>query len=222
LERLQNVQDRIGSADALEHWLNEQGLTKEQLKEQLREQILTKKVVDAKVRATVVVSPQEVSKEASAGPQQVPSGERVRTAHLLLRVGEQRSEEQARAQIQSIREDLRHGADFAALAKRYSDDAHAEGGGVLGWVARGQLIAELDQALFSLKDGGVSEPIQTRLGFHLVQALEHREASSLSVLEANSAVYDKIYQQKFEAALSRWVEELKRRAYIDLSGSGLE
>ena len=85
----------------------------------------------------------------------------------------------------------------------------------MGWVAKGDLLPELDAALFTVPVGTLSEPIRTRLGFHLVKVEERKTASDLSVTEANRTVYQQIYQQKFEAAMKRWLSELRRRAYIE-------
>jgi parvulin-like peptidyl-prolyl isomerase len=84
------------------------------------------------------------------------------------------------------------------------------------WVAQGELLPELDAALFSLPVGTVSEPIQTRLGFHLVKIEERRTASDLSPTDANRAVFQQLYQQKFEAAMRYWLSELQRHAYIEI------
>jgi len=111
-------------------------------------------------------------------------------------------------------------ADFAALAKRYSEDSHAEDGGLMDWVAQGELMPELDAALFSLAPGEVSAPIQTRLGLHLLHVEERRSAASLSVTEAHRAVYQQLYQRKFQHAFARWLAQLKRRAYIDILSEG--
>ena len=140
----------------------------------------------------------------------------MRASHILVRVGERRTEEQARSLIDDLHRQLVAGADVAALAKRYSEDAHAQDGGMMDWVAQGELLPELDTALFSLKAGELSQPIQTRLGFHLVRVEERRDAQSLSVAEANRAVKERLYQQKFQAAFSRWIADLKRKAYIEI------
>ena len=106
------------------------------------------------------------------------------------------------------------GADVSALAARYSEDPSAADGGRMDWVASGELLPELDQALFGLPVGSLSEPIQTRLGFHLLKVEERRPSSELSVTEANRTVTLQLYQQKFEAAMKRWLDELKQNAYI--------
>ncbi len=88
----------------------------------------------------------------------------------------------------------------------------------MGWVAQGELLPELDTALFGLTVGDTSAPIQTRLGFHLVKVEERRPASSLSLTEANRSVYQQLYQQKFQVAFAQWLGELKKKAYIEISG----
>ena len=86
----------------------------------------------------------------------------------------------------------------------------------MGWVAAGELLAELDAAAFHLKVGELSEPIRTSLGFHLLKIEERRAASSLPLTEANNAVSQRLYQQKFRAAFERWLGGLKQRAYIEV------
>ena len=86
----------------------------------------------------------------------------------------------------------------------------------MGWSAPGELLPELDAALFQLPVGELSLPIQTRLGFHLLRVEERRAASSLSVMEAHRTIYEQLYQEKFQQAFSRWLGELTRKAYVEL------
>lgn len=215
-QRLETLRSRAGSEEQFQQRLAESSLTEDALREKIREQLLVQRVIDAKVRSTIVVTPLEVSSALGDQPDLAKPGERVRILHLLVRVTEDRTEAEARARITDLHRQLANGADFAALAKRYSADPNAADGGAMGWVAQGDLMPELDAALFSVPVGAVSEPIQTRLGFHLVKIEERRTASDLSVTEANRTVYQQLYQQKFEAAMKRWLSELKNRAYIEI------
>jgi peptidyl-prolyl cis-trans isomerase SurA len=216
VERLEAIQERFGSDEAFQAWLTKEGLSAPQLKERIQQQLLVQRVIDAKVRSTIMVSPQEVSREVQVHPEQARLGDRVRALHILVRVTEDRSEAKARERIEQLHQQLLHGAGFAELAKRYSEDAHAEASGAMGWVAQGELLPELDAVLFGLKVGELSVPVQTRLGFHLVRVEERQTAGNLSVTEAHQAVLERIYQQKFQQAFDRWLAELKRRAYIEL------
>ena len=74
----------------------------------------------------------------------------------------------------------------------------------------------LDSVSFSLNPGEISGPIRTTIGFHLIKVEERRLAEGLSLMEANQTVYQQLYQQKFAQAFRRWIEDLKRRAYIEI------
>ena len=217
LKRLEEIRGRFDSEEAFQRMLSASGLSKEQLKEQLRDQLMVQRLLDRMVRATIVVSPYEISKAVAEHPELAKTGDRVRVSHLLVRVGDTRSEEQARALIETIHQRVVGGEEFAALATRYSDDPQKEQGGQMGWVAPGELLPELDDAMQRLSVGECSAPIQTKLGFHLIKVEERRTSSSLSVMEANHAVAQRLYQQKFQAQFARWLDELKRRAYIQLT-----
>lgn len=216
LERLDALRSRFDSDEAFERSLTESNLTKEQLKEKVREQLMVQHLIDAKVRSAVLVSPQEVAKELAVHPELAKEGDRIRVSHILVRVNEKRPEERARVRVKEIYQQVSTGGDFAALAKRYSEDPHAEDGGAMGWVAEGELMPELDVALATLKPGEYSRPIQTRLGYHLLKVEERQSVASLTAPEANTAVYQQIYQRKFQEAFGRWLDQLKRRAYIEL------
>lgn len=220
LERLGRLKAQARSEEEFQRSLAQAGLTEEQLKERVRQHLMVRRIMDDRIGLKIVVSPQEVAQELSAHPEMEKPGDRVKASGLLVRVTEARSEEQARDLIRDIRQQLSRGADFAALAKRYSEDSHASDGGAMGWVAPGELLPELDAVLLSLAPGTVSEPIQTKLGFHLVSVEERRPASSLSLMEAHRAIYQKLYQQKFQHSLNRWMAELKRKAYIDITPDG--
>ena len=216
VQRLEAIRQRFGSEDAFRESLRESGTSEEVLKEHLRDQLLVQRLIDAKIRATIVVSPQEVAKALEQHPQLAKSGDRVQASHILIRTSETRSEEQAKALMEQLHQQLKAGADFAELARRYSEDSYRDQGGRMDWTAQGELMPELDAALFSLPPGELSEPIRSRLGFHVVRVEDRRTASSLSLVEANRAIQQHLYQEKFEAALARWLDELKQRAYIQI------
>lgn len=215
-KRLEIMRSRAGSEEQFQRRLAESSLTEEKLRGKIREQLIVQRIVDSKVRSTITVTPLEVSQALGAHPEQAQSGERVRALHLLVRVTEDRPEAKARALIDDLHRKLVNGADFSELASRYSEDPSAADGGRMDWVASGELLPELDKALFRLTVGSISEPIQTRLGFHLLKVEERRAAAELPVTEANRTVTLQLYQQKFEEAMKRWLGELKSRAYIEI------
>jgi peptidyl-prolyl cis-trans isomerase SurA len=85
------------------------------------------------------------------------------------------SRQELKAKVQSVIDSLRRGADFAPLALRYSDDPVTKSaGGDLGFVRRGEFFKEFEEAVFALRDSQISNPVETPLGFHIIQLLERR------------------------------------------------
>lgn len=219
VKQLLSIRNRFSSEGAFQDWLSEMGLSAERLKEKLHSELMVKRLIDAKVRSAIFVSPQEVSQELAAHPELAKAGDRVRVSHILVRINDARTEQDARALSDDLHAQLSRGADFSDVARRFSEDSHREEGGAMGWVAPGELLPELDQIVGTMQVGGVSEPIRTTLGFHLMKVEERRPATSLSTMEANHAVYEQLYQKKFQSVFNRWLNGLKRQAYINIPGS---
>ncbi|MBI4323311.1 MAG: peptidylprolyl isomerase [Candidatus Omnitrophica bacterium] len=213
-ERLRDIRARFERDEEYAAMLKESGLTEEQLKLKLRQQLLVQKAIDAKIRSRVLVSPAELTgPDAQASGQ---AGEEVLAQHLLIRVTKERPAEQALAMATQLQERLRSGESFEELARTYSEDPHAQDGGRLGWVRHGELLPELDEALFALRDGECSAPIKSPLGFHLVKLLERRSLSEEQAAASRREAEQRLYQDKFAKAMTQWLQELRRRAYIEL------
>lgn len=102
--------------------------------------------------------------------------EQRRGAHILIEVSDEVDAAQAKARIEEIRQKLEQGGDFAALAREFSQDPGSSGeGGDLGFAGPGVYEPAFEQALYALKVGEVSEPVQTDYGWHLVKLLETQE-----------------------------------------------
>ncbi len=99
--------------------------------------------------------------------------EKRRASHILIALPATASEKQAKealAKIEDIAKQARGGANFAALAKKYSmDSVTAAKGGDLGEVRRGMLPKELEAAVYALKPGEISKPVRTQYGYHLIK-----------------------------------------------------
>lgn len=81
----------------------------------------------------------------------------------------------AGARLRVIYDSIRAGADFAEMARAYSQDGSASAGGELGWYGKGQMVAEFDQRSFSMKEGELSEPFRTQFGWHIIKHLGYRD-----------------------------------------------
>ena len=218
LERLKEVQRDLGSPEAYAQMLQQAHLTEEQLKQKLREQLLLQKAVDQHVRSAIRVSPSELTRATSSAGDNAgtPRAEEVRAYHLLIRVTETRSAEHALELATHLSQQVLGGADFETVARRYSEDPNADQGGLLEWVRPGQLLPELDEALFRLQPGEVSAPIRTPLGYHVVKVIERRAFSPEQAAESRDQFEQRLYREKFTQAMTKWLDELKANAYIEI------
>lgn len=80
-----------------------------------------------------------------------------------------------KARLQLIRDSVAGGADFAAMATTYSQDASAPNGGDVGWFEQGRMVPEFDKLSFSMKEGELSEPFRTQFGWHIIKHLGYRD-----------------------------------------------
>ena len=134
--------------------------------------------------------------------------------HILLRAREGLSEAEARERLQRLRDRVQGGADFAELARVHSEDASASRGGDLGWVAAGDTVPEFERVMNALKDGEVSQPIQTPFGWHLVQVLARR-SDELSEDRKKAAARQAIRARKADEAYQDWLRQSRDRAFVE-------
>ncbi len=139
-----------------------------------------------------------------------------RARHILLHVNAQRSEAAARQQLTAFRKRIvSEQANFATLARDFSEDASATKGGDLGWASPGMFVPEFEAALEALAPGDLSEPVVSRFGVHLVQVMERRQVQR-SERERREMVRAALREKKLEEMYLNWAQELRARAYVEM------
>ncbi|WP_076541201.1 peptidylprolyl isomerase SurA [Shewanella sp. UCD-KL21] len=141
----------------------------------------------------------------------------VRSRHILLKPSPILSEDRAKAMLESFLTQVRSGeADFAALARQYSEDPGSGAkGGELGWAEPTVYVPEFAQTLSSLEINEYSEPFRTTHGWHIVQLEERRKTDATAQFNSNRA-HQLIYRRKFNEELQNWLDEMRSEAYIEV------
>ncbi|SFL84850.1 peptidylprolyl isomerase [Marinobacter zhejiangensis] len=148
------------------------------------------------------------------GGEQLVEQHKVR--HILIRPTETVSNEDAQAHSRDIYQQLQDGADFAALAKDLSDDpVSGSAGGDLGWVSRGQMVPEFEQAMLEARIGELKGPFRSQFGWHILQVQERRQKDISDEVQANQA-RQAIYMRKFDVELQAWLREIRDEAFVEL------
>ena len=138
-----------------------------------------------------------------------------RARHILLRVNDQTSREAALRQMQNLRNEItRRGKPFEELARERSEDGSAPQGGDLGWATPGMFVPEFEAAMNALPVGGISEPVVSRFGVHIIQVVERREVS-LDSKQLREQARNALREQKYEEAFSDWLKESRARSYVE-------
>jgi peptidyl-prolyl cis-trans isomerase SurA len=139
-----------------------------------------------------------------------------RARHILLRLSPQLTQAQALAQLSALRQDIVSGkADFAAAAKRLSQDGSAAQGGDLGWASPGMFVPEFEQTMNRLRPGQVAEPLVSRFGVHLIEVTDRRDAP-MSDAEQRTLARNVLRDKKLEEAYVAWAEDVRGRAYVEM------
>lgn len=175
--RIQNLIKQVGSQQKLEE-IYGMSLSKirSEFSEDMRKQLIIEKVKqqkfgDMKISAADVRSFYETYKDSLP---QIP--EQVTLSHIfIVPKPSVTARNQAYSLAKSILDSLKRGADFAELAKKYSQDpGSASSGGDLGLAKRGQFVPEFEHAVFDLKPGEISDIVETQFGFHIIQLIDRR------------------------------------------------
>jgi hypothetical protein len=117
--------------------------------------------------------------------------------------------------IAQMGNEIYFGAPFATIARKHSQEPNAQKGGLYDWTTQGSLASEpINQALFTLDIGKLSQIIEDDRGFHIVRVLERSEAGSIPFLEAQSDIKETLTAQKREADYKEFTEMLRTRTTV--------
>jgi peptidyl-prolyl cis-trans isomerase SurA len=122
----------------------------------------------------------------------------------------------AEAKANDVLKQIRAGASFDDMAKKYSEGPSAAQGGDLGMFKRGTLAKELEDKTFAMKAGDISEVIRTKPGYIILKVTDHQTAGIPTLKEIEPKIMDALYMDKLQPALRAYLTKLREDAYIDI------
>lgn len=230
-DQYQTVVKGYPSESAFEKDLQDKKVSKTFLKNEIKSELLRNKIA-ASVTKNVTVSDAEMQKYYVDNKEtlfNVP--EQIRVSHILIQFNVPQGQEltdqiklAAHDKIKAIQDKLNAGEDFAALAKANSEDtASAPSGGDIGYISKGQTVAEFENAAFALKVGEVSGIIETSYGYHIIKVTEHKDPYIKTFDEVKDTIKSYIENNKKTAEWEKFAYSLVDKATIhyttDLKGS---
>lgn len=209
--------------ESLKQALAEQGYTYASFRKDMRRQILRLKVVNTAVRSRINITDEDVRAFYEQSARQAGGSNRqAHIRHIQLTLSPSASEREIdakRKQAMKIVEEARGGAEFTALAKKYSEDALTrDEGGDLGWLKEGEgLGPAMDEVVFSMdKPGEVRGPVKTDRGFELVQLIERKDGDVRPLSDVKEQIRNQLYQQQMEKQTQSWIAELRKKAHLEV------
>lgn len=218
-EYMEALAMNYGGKESLEQTLAGQGMSLDKLRTDTERYQIVSNYVENEIRSGIEVAGSDARSYYDENREYFRQEETVRASHILIQTPEDADEEELKAaydKISDIREQIVEGADFSELAREYSDCPSAENGGDLGEFGPGRMVPPFDRAVFSMKPGELSKPVQTQFGFHLIKLVEKNDGKVIEYDDVKNQITDYLTDLEVQAEVSRIVVELRNKAEIKL------
>jgi parvulin-like peptidyl-prolyl isomerase len=221
--RIAQVQGQSGIADPdkFHQWVFEQiGITFEDWKQQMTDGELTRKVIGQEVGSHINIPQEEVQAYYDKHKTEFVRQEQVFLREILVSTGDGSPEVVAAAlkKAQDIAARARKGEKFVDLVHQYSDAETAKNDGELGAYKKGDLVKPLEEVVFKLPKGGVTDPIRIKVGFEILKVEEHYNAGQASLEDVKDEIMEKLYTPRMQPELRKYLTKLREEAFIQIRG----
>lgn len=214
------------SDEELKTALSREGQTIESYRISVKSELEKAEILNRQVRSKVNITDDDVERYYKLNTQKFRSQDRVRLRHILLALSSTATPEEIQAvkdKATDLYQRIVAGADFAELAREFSQGAGQADGGEIGWVDRGALIGGIEKVAFEkLSVGQVSAPFQTSMGFHIVK-LEARETGAvLPLAKVAPKIKEELLAKALEDRFVKWLKsDLRRKHRVEVKIAGV-
>jgi peptidyl-prolyl cis-trans isomerase SurA len=217
-KRLDEVRQQNGLAtlEDLQKGVEASGLSWENYKTTIRNGLLQKEVVRREVGSHVDITREEVKQYYDAHPQEFTLPERVVLSEISLSTDGKSPEEMAavRNKVEGLRTSVLNGDDFNQVARLYSQGSTAKDGGSLGTFKKGELAPQLEQTVFQMSKGQITDVIQTRTDFEILKVDDHLQAGLQPFEKVEPDIHGVILAQKMQPRIRDYLAELREQSNI--------
>lgn len=180
------------------------GYTEEDIRKNIRTNFTIRKLMEPQI----TITEEEMQQYFNENKTSFDTPEQVKASHILVD-----SEEKAL----EVKEKIKAGNDFAELAKEYSTDEGSKSqGGQLGYFQRGDMAQQFEDAAFALEVGGISEPVETGFGYHIIKVEDKIAAKEANYEDSKDQVKENLIQQKIPEVLNTWLQEKNTEYQVEI------
>jgi len=207
----QMISEKLLIQEAKDMGLEKDNDVLEQIKK-MTEQILVQVLIEREILDKVKVGDEEVSEYYEQNKDSFTEKEQVHLYNILLE-----TEEEA----QNTLEQLKTGGDFSEIAKEKSTGPSASKGGDMGFIFKGSTIPEIDEAVFALEIGELTDIIKSDYGFHILKITEKKPETVKALEEVKEDILQTLLPTKQKEAFDNLLEELKGKTEIEINEEAL-
>jgi len=218
-------QNHLTDEAALDEALQQQGFTEDSYRAFMKKQLAKVKLLNIKVKSKIKVSDEDVKAEYARASHADAQDLEIHARHIIILCPQNAPPEKVEAThakaLEMAKLARQPGADFAALARKYSQGSGASSGGDLGWFRRGTLAASFENAAFALKKGQVSDPVRTSFGWHVIELEDTRHAAPRPFEEVKDQLREKLYREQVQKQTEAYIADLRRGASVEVKIAAL-
>jgi peptidyl-prolyl cis-trans isomerase SurA len=209
-------QNKIDSMEDLEKAVSAQGTNWEDFKNNIRNGILTQRVISNEVGSHINIGRDEVEKYYKEHKAEFVRPEQVALREIEVSTEGKKDEElpELKKKAETALKRVKDGEDFGEIAKRFSDSTTAKQGGFLGVYKRGELSKELEDMVFKMKKNELTDVMDTKQGYLVLQVLERYEAGEQPLNKVDNEITDHLYSERMEPALRNYLKTLREQSYV--------
>ena len=223
------IENKLPSMEELEKAVSGQQLNWEDFKNNIRNTLLTQRVIGSEVGSHITISDDEISKYYEAHKAEYVRPEQVALREIEVSTQGKTPEElpDLKKKAETALNRVKDGEDFGEMAKRFSDGSTKAQGGFLGIYKHGELSKELEDTVFKMKKNDLTEVMETKQGYLVLQVLEHYDEGEQSLAKVKPEIMDKLYGARMEPAMREYLKTLREQSFVvikpgyqDLAGGG--
>lgn len=223
------TQNKLDSMEKLESAVTKEGLNWDDFKNNIRNKLLTQEVIRREVGSHITIGHDETMKYYEEHKKEFVKPEQVALRAIEISTDAKKESElpELKKKAEDLLKRIKDGEDFATLAKRFSDGSTAQQGGFLGVYKRGELSKQLEDQVFAMKKNQLTDVIETKQGFLILQVLERYEEGEQPYDKVENEIMDHLYSGRMEPALREYLKTLREQSYVvvkpgyqDMAGGG--
>ena len=208
-KRIQEIKGRYPSEDDFIKALNTEGMTVGDLRQKLLDQMKVKFEVDIEVHDKIFVKPEDVTAYYNDHLSDFNHNPSVNLQSVFVAF-DKYSKQVARTRADEARSRLLAGEDFDKVSQEYSNASS------VGEIEKGQMVDKVENVVFNLKLGDVSDPIEVQNGIYVFKVIGVSQARQQALSEVKDQIYSKLLDDHFQAKFKEWVAKLRDKAYVEI------